>query len=81
MAWLADTAADVKLQESLDDLVTEIVDDLYLAHFGRQEDDPALTYKQARDLARAVVNDPCAKLRPLDPDAGQRGSGPAAVCR
>jgi exodeoxyribonuclease V beta subunit len=62
-----DTAADVRLQESLDDLVTEIVDDIYLAHFGRQEDDPALTYMQARDLARAVVNDPCAKLRPLDP--------------
>ena len=64
---VVDSSADVKLQESLDDLVTEIVDDLYLVHFGRQEDDPPLSYKQARDLARAVVNDPCSKLRPLDP--------------
>ncbi len=64
----ADTATGVKLQESLDDLVTEIVDDLYLAHFGRQEDDPPLSYKQALDLARAVVGDPCAELRPTDPE-------------
>jgi len=63
-----DTASDVKLQESLDDLVTEIVDDLYLAQFGRQEDDPLLTYEQALTLARKVVNDPCAQWRPLDPD-------------
>lgn len=64
-----DTAAEVKLKESLDDLVTEIVSDLYLAHFGRQEAAPVLSYKQALELARAVVNDPCAKLRPLDPEA------------
>ncbi|OBI49748.1 exodeoxyribonuclease V subunit beta [Mycobacterium kyorinense] len=63
-----DTAADVKLQESLEDLVTEIVDDLYLAHFGRQEHDPVLSYQQALDLARAVVEDPCAQWRPLDAD-------------
>ncbi|GBE66757.1 RecBCD enzyme subunit RecB [Mycobacterium sp. MFM001] len=62
-----DTAADVKLQESLDDLVTEIVDDLYLAQFGRAEDQPALSYKQALALAREVVEDPCAVWRPLDP--------------
>jgi len=63
-----DTAADVKLQENLDDLVTEIVDDLYLAHFGSAENDPVLNYQQARELAHCVVNDPCAQLRPRDPD-------------
>jgi exodeoxyribonuclease V beta subunit len=63
-----DTAAGVRLEESLDDLVTEIVDDLYLADFGSQEQDPLLSYKQALGLARAVVADPCAKLRPIDPD-------------
>ncbi|BBU24266.1 exodeoxyribonuclease V subunit beta [Mycobacterium xenopi] len=63
-----DTAADVKLQENLDDLVTEIVDDLYLAHFGSAENDPVLSYQQARELAHCVVNDPCAQLRPQDPD-------------
>jgi exodeoxyribonuclease V beta subunit len=63
-----DSGADVTLQESLDDLVTEIVDDLYLARFGRQEDDPVLSYRQALELARAVVNDPCSQLRPEHPD-------------
>ena len=37
-----DTAANVTLLESLDDLVAEIVDDLYLAHFGQERDDPVL---------------------------------------
>ena len=63
-----DTAAGVRLEENLDDLVTEIVDDLYLADFGSQEQDPALSYAQALDLARKVVADPCAELRPVDPD-------------
>jgi exodeoxyribonuclease V beta subunit len=63
-----DTASDVKLEESLDELVTEIVDDLYLARFGRQETDPVLAYKQALELARAVANDPCAQWRPVDPE-------------
>ncbi len=77
-----DTAADVKLLESLDDLVTEIVDDIYLAHFGRQRRRPGADLQQACELARAVVNDPCdraAARTTRNPD--QRGSGPAAVCR
>ncbi len=80
-----DTAADVRLQENLDDLVTEIVDDCYLVQFGRQEYDPVLGYKQALGLARAVVNDPCAHWRPVDPDpdgeAGTRLSFATAVCQ
>jgi exodeoxyribonuclease V beta subunit len=64
----ADSSTDATLQESLDDLVTEVVDDLYLARFGRLEADPVLTYKQALDLAHAVVNDPSSQLRPRDPD-------------
>jgi exodeoxyribonuclease V beta subunit len=78
-----DTASDVKLKEDLDDLVTEIVDDRYLVEFGREEDDPALSYKQALELSRAVVNDPCAQWRPLDPhpdsESGVRLSFAAAA--
>ncbi|BBX04576.1 RecBCD enzyme subunit RecB [Mycolicibacterium moriokaense] len=65
-----DTDAGVQLVESLDDIVAEIVDDLYLAHFGQQKDDPQLTREQALDLARQVVANPHTELRPLDPPPG-----------
>ena len=65
-----DTAASVTLLESLDELVAEIVDDLYLAHFGQERDDPILQYGAALSLAREVVNNPAAELRPRDPEAG-----------
>jgi exodeoxyribonuclease V beta subunit len=71
-----DTATNVTLLESLDDLVTEIVDDLYLAHFGQERDDPVLEYGAALRLAREVVNNPATELRPRDPEPGSR----AAVC-
>ncbi|HTZ14567.1 MAG TPA: UvrD-helicase domain-containing protein, partial [Mycobacterium sp.] len=63
-----DTAANVTLLESLDELVAEIVDDLYLAHFGQQRDDPVLHYGPALTLAREVVNNPVTELRPRDPE-------------
>src|SRR5690349_10800994 len=71
-----DSDTGVTLVESLEDLVTEIVDDLYLAHFGQERDDPVLTYKDALRLAREVVNHPATQLRPLDPEPDSR----AAVC-
>src|SRR6202008_1114292 len=71
-----DSDAGVTLVESLDDLTAEIVDDLYLAHFGQQKDDPVLTYKDALRLAREVINHPSTDLRPLDPQPDSR----AAVC-
>jgi exodeoxyribonuclease V beta subunit len=65
-----DTNAGVELVESLDDLVTRIVDDLYLAHFGAQHDEAVLSYPDALALARTVVGDPCARLRPQHPEPG-----------
>jgi exodeoxyribonuclease V beta subunit len=65
-----DTDAGVQLVESLDDVVSDIVDDLYLAHFGQQREDPQLTREQALDLAREVVNNPHTELRPSDPPPG-----------
>ena len=65
-----DTDAGVTLVESLDDLVTEIVDDLYLAHFGAAPGEPVLTRKDALRLAREVVRNPHAQLRPADPAPG-----------
>lgn len=71
-----DTDAGVTLLEDLNDLVTEIVDDLYLAHFGQERGDPLLTYREGLRIARAVVANPSTQLRPRDPEPGSR----AAVC-
>jgi exodeoxyribonuclease V beta subunit len=65
-----DTDAGVTLVEDLDELVTEIVDDLYLAHFGRERDDPLLSYRDALRIAREVVKNPSTELRPRDPQPG-----------
>ena len=65
-----DTDSGVTLAESLDDLVTEIVDDVYLAHFSQQRDEPQLSRGAALDLARAVVANPSAERRPIEPPAG-----------
>ena len=65
-----DTDAGVRLVEGLDDLVTEIVNDLYLADYGQQTEDPPLGYQEALTMARTVVGDPCAQLRPEHPEAG-----------
>jgi exodeoxyribonuclease V beta subunit len=71
-----DTDAGVTLVEDLNEVVAEIVDDLYLAHFGRERDDPVLNYRDALRIAREVVKNPSAELRPRDPQPGSR----AAVC-
>ncbi|MGE2724367.1 exodeoxyribonuclease V subunit beta [Mycolicibacterium pulveris] len=71
-----DTDAGVELVESLDELTTEIVDDLYLRHFGREREAPLLAYDDALTLAREVVNKPATELRPLEPEPDSR----AAVC-
>ena len=67
-----DSDAGVELVESLEDLVTEVVDDLYLSRFGRERDQPLLSYEQAIKLAREVVGNPSTELRPLAPPPGSR---------
>ena len=69
-----DTDDGVTLAESLDELVAEIVDDLYLARFGGQREPPLLDYRQALELAREVVNNPSTQLRPRDPDPDTRAA-------
>ncbi len=67
---------DVQLVDSLQDLITEIVDDVYLSHFGQQKTLPPLTREQALELARAAVGNPGTAIRPVeaapDSDAAAR---------
>ena len=71
-----DSDTGVTLVESLDELVTELVDDLYLRHFGQERDDPLLSYADALNLAREVVKHPATELRPKGADPDSR----AAMC-
>ena len=72
-----DSDASLTLVESLDELIGEVVDDLYLQRFGDDPDTPVLSRAEASRLARAVVGNPRARLTPADPPPGT----PAAVRR
>ena len=78
-----DTDSRARLVENLDDLVAEVVDDLYLRAFARDESGPAFAHSDAMAIARAVVGDPQARLEPTDQDrltpAGRRVSFARAV--
>jgi exodeoxyribonuclease V beta subunit len=61
-----DTDAQATLVEDLEELMTEVVDDLYLRAFAYAEDRPAFTRAKALEIARAAVNDPQSRLEPAD---------------
>jgi len=71
-----DTDANATLVEDLDDLLTEVVDDLYLRRFAGSDGAPPFTHADALRLARKAAGDPQARLEPreVDPDdvPGQR---------
>jgi len=59
-----DTNSGATLVEDLEQLTSEVVDDLYLARFGGEET-PPWTRTQALQLAREVVGDPRAVIEPI----------------
>ena len=63
-----DTDSGVTLVEDLGDLVTEVVDDLYLQRFGGSAEEPPFTRRTALDIASAVVGNPHTRLVPEAPD-------------
>ncbi|MEN8704629.1 MAG: UvrD-helicase domain-containing protein [Nocardioides marinisabuli] len=78
-----DTDARARLVEDLDDLLREVVDDLYLRAFAYAEGDPVFSHADALAIARAAVGDPQARLEPADADpatpAGRRVAFARAV--
>jgi exodeoxyribonuclease V beta subunit len=78
-----DSDSRARLVEDLDDLVREVVDDLYLRAFALDEGGPAFSYDEALKIARRVVDDPQAHLEPETEDrsstAGRRVSFANAV--
>ncbi|QCW49416.1 AAA family ATPase [Nocardioides dongxiaopingii] len=65
-----DTDARARLVEDLDDLVEEVVDDLYLRAFAFADTAPVFSHAEAMAIARAAVGDPQARLEPADADRG-----------
>ena len=71
-----DTDSQARLVEDLDELLGEVVDDLYLRAFAYAGDDPVFSRAEALAIARTAVGDPQARLHPPDDDpatpAGRR---------
>lgn len=65
-----DTDRNARLVEDVDDLLVEVVDDLYLRGFARSEDAPVFSRAEALRIARAVINDPQAQIEPAALDRG-----------
>jgi exodeoxyribonuclease V beta subunit len=63
-----DTDAGAELVDNLDDLVVEVVDDVYLQRFGQLRDQPPFDRACALSLGRTAVGDPQAALAEADPD-------------
>ena len=59
-----DTDETLTLVESLTDLVDDIVDDRYLAHFRQDDNPPPFNRAEALALAARVVEEPVAHPRP-----------------
>jgi exodeoxyribonuclease V beta subunit len=69
-----DTDTGATLVESLDELVVEVVDDVYLRRFGLQTDDPPFSRSTALTLARLVVGDAHAELATVDDTESAAGA-------
>ena len=77
-----DTDSGATLVESLDELVVQVVDDVYLRRFGGEAADPPFGRDVALGLARTVVGDAHAELAPArDPStgSGRRSESPAGA--
>jgi exodeoxyribonuclease V beta subunit len=59
-----DTDPNATLVEDLDDLLTEVVDDLYLRDFAHVDANPPFSRRDALALGRAAAADPQARLEP-----------------
>ncbi|WP_245851829.1 UvrD-helicase domain-containing protein [Mobilicoccus massiliensis] len=65
-----DTERDAQLVDDVSDLLREVVDDLYLRGFARDEATPIFSLAEARAIAHDVMLDPQARIVPADAPAG-----------
>ncbi|MEP6697131.1 MAG: UvrD-helicase domain-containing protein [Pseudonocardiales bacterium] len=73
LGMVGDLETDTTFVEQADDLVREVVDDLYVRKFALDSADPAITYGCARKVARDAMADRQAQLLPDDAEKGSAG--------
>ncbi len=76
---LSDLDQGTELLEGLDDLIAEVVDDLYLTSSGLGATVPPFSHEAARDVGRRAVGDPEAVLLPTDGEGLARHEFATAV--
>ncbi len=76
-----DTDASARLVEDLDDLVDEVVDDLYVRGFADQSSDPEFTRSDAGAIAATVTGDPQARIEPAAVTPGTTASRRVSFAR
>lgn len=68
---VGDVEHDSDVTEDAFDLLEDVVDDLYVRRFGSR-DKPALTRREAHEIARAAVGNPKATILPLETTGDDR---------
>ena len=76
-----DTDASARLVEDLDDLVDEVVDDLYVRGFAQQATPPEFSRAEAGAIAATVTGDPQAQIEPASVTPGTVASRRVSFAR
>jgi exodeoxyribonuclease V beta subunit len=66
---VGDVEPDAELVEEVEDLVREVVDDLYVRRFRHDAEPPAITRAEAGKISREVVRNPMTPIVPEHPPA------------
>lgn len=65
-----DLERDAELVEDVEDLIGEVVDDLYVRRFMKSEDPPSITRAEAKLIATDAIENPGAPIEPRDTSGG-----------
>ena len=67
LGTLAESDPSVSFVDTVDDLVREVIDDLYVRRFYRDLDGLTMTRQQAEQVARIAIDNPLAPIYPSNP--------------
>ncbi|MCL2420185.1 MAG: UvrD-helicase domain-containing protein, partial [Conexibacteraceae bacterium] len=70
LGTLAETEPRVSFVDNVEDLVREVIDDLYVRRFYRDRDGLTMSRDEAGQIAAIAIGNPLATIYPLDPEDG-----------